>query len=479
MNIDYFISFVAGIIFAYWPFVAAIFLGMLLPVIVILLSSISTKWPDHWKLTVIFSSVVLGNTLAIAFSGRTLISEAELAAQPYLISELSQGSGNEWFSRVAHLILLSVSVSEVFMWVIRKRHMGKTQFLLWAAAITYFVLSVVVSGLLGTWRNFDIRVFNAPIVFTAIALLASADFVKTLRALRWVLLIPLLGSLVAILVAPHLVMETGYKGLIPSLTIRLAGLTEHANSLGVIAVVAFLMEISKFVNNKPNIWVLLISTTNLILAQSKTAWAIAVAGFIILRFNDLWTVSTQSKKNSDIMAVWSGVLFLAAIAVFILGLKFDTIIDFLNLDKSGSITFTGRTLIWDITWDEFLNNPVSGYGPSIWDPLYRFQHGMMYVGQAHNQYIQTIGQAGLLGICSLIIYIMFLIRNGVHGWNETHGFSILIIAVLLVGGFSESPMRLMGVMDPEFFIHALTFLTAAGITIQARGKASIFVGQQK
>ena len=467
-NLHDYLFYLLGLIFAYWPFAAAFGLGILLPAIVVTLSSVSTKWSDHLKLTTIFASAVIGSALAIAFSGRTIISETELAAHPNILATITIEQGNPWFSRIANLILLSVSSAEIFMWVIRKRHMGKTQFKLWAAAITFFILSVIVSGLIGTWRDFDFRIFSVPLVFTAIALLASSDFKKTLQTLRWILLLPLLGSLVGILVAPHLVMETGYEySLIPGFHIRLLGLTEHANSLGTLAAVAFLLELSQFVCNKPNMFLLLISMTNLVLAQSKTAWIIAIIGFVILRLNDIRKVLTKN-KISGALAIFSGISVLASMAVFFAVMKINSLQDFLIEDKSGLSSFSGRTKIWEVTWDEFLDNPITGYGPSIWDLLYRYQHGMMYVGQAHNQYIQTLGQAGLLGILSLAFYIFLLVRNGFKGWNETQGFSIIMVAILLIRGLSEAPMRMLGVMDLDFFVHALTFFTIASLTISSK-----------
>ena len=462
------LSILVGLVFAYWPFVGAIVLGFLLPATVVILSNISTKWNDHLKLSAIFATVVIGSTLAIAFSGRTLITQSELDAHPSLLATISLEQGNYWFSRVAHLILLTVSMSEIFSWITRKRHMSETQFFLWAAAMVYFVLSVLVSGVLGHFREFDIKVFYAPIVFTAVVLLASSDYQKTLRTLRWILLIPLLGSLVAIWVAPHLVLETSYNSLIPGLHIRLAGLTEHANSLGLLAVVALFLELSPFVCNKPNVFLLLISIANLVLAQSKTAWVIAIIGFAFIRLRHVWKAYTQNKRSGDTLGLLSGILILASAAVLLIVLNIDSLQYFLNLDRNGLTTFTGRTIIWEVTWKEFLSNPIFGYGPSIWDPLYRFQHGMMYVGQAHNQYVQTLGQAGLLGILSLALYIMILIRRGLQGWDETYGFSILMVIILLMRGFSESPMRMIGIMDFDSFVHLLTFATVAAVTLQAR-----------
>lgn len=470
MDIDYFVAFAVSLIFAYWPFVAAIVLGLLLPAIMVILSSVSTKWPDHLKLTVIFASIVVGGALAMAFSGRTIVSEADLAANPNLLQTLTIERGNYWFSRISHLIVLSVSITEIFMWIIRKRHMGKPQFTLWAAAITYYFFSEIVSGILGQFRGFNISMLYTPIVFTAVALLVSSDFVKSLRSLRWMLLVPLLGSLLAMLVAPQLVLETGYKGLIPGLHYRLAGLTEHANSLGLLAVIAFFLEYSKFVCTKPNPFFLLISVTTLVFTQSKTAWVIVIIGFVILSLNTRWEAYRQNRKQGGSLAILSYGIALASIAVTLVVTKIDSLQNFLSADRTGLLTFTGRTRIWDITWNEFLSNPVSGYGPSIWDPLYRFQHGMLFVGQAHNQYMQTIGQAGLLGILSLAFYIYLLVRKSYQGWNETHGFSFILVTVLLIRGFSESPMRMIGILSSDSFTHLLTFATVAMLTLQAKVK---------
>ncbi len=459
-------------IFWYWPFAAAIALGLMLPAMVVAVSGVTNRYPAHLKLTAIFALIIIGNTLAISFSGRVIVSEADLVLHPAIMASPSFGKGNYWFSRVAHLLLMLVSVAEILMWCLRKRHMGKEQFVLWAAAMLYFTLSVVVSGIFGNFRSLNLNMIYAPIVFTAAILLVSPDFKKTLQALRWILLVPLLGSLVAIWLAPQLALETGYKGLIPGLTFRLAGLTEHANSLGVIAAIAMLLELSKFVQNRPNIIFLLVGGANLVLAQSKTAWVIAVIGLIILLINHMRAPLLQghSQRQTYFLKINIGIFFFASIAITALLFKSDALLNYFSIDTSGLLTFTGRTRIWSVTWNEFLNNPVSGYGPSIWDPLYRFQHGMGYVGQAHNQYVQTLGQAGLIGVVSLVFYIYLLIRKSYQGWSKTEGFSFLIVTALFLRGLTESPMQMIGILDINSFVHLLAFASVAAIAFQSPAK---------
>lgn len=466
VNVD--LSLLIESILVYWPFASAVVLGLLLPAIVVGLSGLIARCADHIKLTAVFAFIVIGSTLAIAFSGRTIVSQAELVAHPMPSAAVALVHGNYWFSRMAHFLLLSVSIAELFLWVTHQRHIGKSQFILWLAAMIYYTLSVLVSGVLGHFGELNINLVYAPIVFTAVALLVSSNYKMTLQSLRWILLIPLLGSLLAMWVAPNLVLETGYKGLIPGFSIRLAGLTEHANSLGAIAVIGLFLELSKYVHDKPNVFFLLISGTNLVLAQSKTSWAIAAIGFFVFGLNAVRNRRLQYGKGHVDLAILCSAFFMATIIILFALFRLDSLLNFLDADQTGLVSFTGRTKIWDMTVDEFMNNPISGYGPSIWDPFYRFRRGMMHVGQAHNQYIQTLGQAGILGILSLAFYIFLLLQKSYQGWNETYGLSFFIVAVLLVRGFSESPMRMIGIMDFDSFVHLFAFATVASLTCQVK-----------
>ena len=461
-----FLAEVVGLLLAYWPFFGAVILGLAMPAFIIVFSQFAQRFPDHLKLAALLAMIILGSTMATALSGRILVSEAELAAHPLLVETAAGATGNFWPSRLAHLVLLSISIAEIFMWVIRRRQMPAGVMVLWAAAIAYYFFSVVVSGILGNFRSMELNVIYAPIVFTGAALLTSNDFAKTLQTLRWVLFFPLLGSLLCIGLAPSLVIETGYKGFLPGVTFRLAGFTEHANSLSVVSAIALLLEFSGYVRRRPNLLFVAVSAATLLLAQSKTSWMVFLLGAGLLLINWLRERSRTLQARNTALAVLASFFMLGSAAVAFLFLKIDAIQRFLEADKTGLVTFTGRTKIWAITWDEFLRSPLSGYGPAIWDLQYRMQHGMSYVGQAHNQIMQTLGQAGVIGVCSLIFYLIILITRSWRGWNKTHGLAFVFVAVLVIRGFSESPMRMIGMMDVDSFVHLLAF--AAVATTMAR-----------
>lgn len=465
---DFFSNFI-GVTLRFGPVLLVILLALLLPTIVVIVNRVTKNWPEHTKLAIIFSTIILGMTLQIAFSERVIHSVAEISANPRL-ELLSQIEGNPWFSRFAHLILLTISIGEIFLWFTQQRKMGQVQFNVWCAAMIYFTLSVPVSALLGHPPEFNLNLIYAPIVFTAVALLASTDYEKCLRVVRWALIVPLIGSLLAMLIQPDLVLETGYKGLIPNLDIRLAGLTPHANSLGIMACVSLFIEISQFVRKKPNIFFVIVICANLLLSQSKTAWVMAIVGIIITSIFLIANSTKEYKKSDLLITLVAGGLFLSSLVFLYIFFKIDALQSFIENDKTGLMTLTGRTRIWEITLNEFFKNPISGYGPAIWDISYRTEKGMLFVGQAHNQYIHILGQAGLIGILSLLFYIFQLLQNSIRGLKTTLGLGFLFVLILLVRGLTETPMMMIGILDINNLIHLLAFALVISTQLESKKK---------
>ena len=440
------------------PFAVAILMALLLPVAVVITSRSLRSVPNYIKLTLIIGLIILGSTFSVATSGRILVNENDPAVTQNLLLTLDSNGGNPWISRISHLIILTLALSEIFLWAIRKKKINIGIYSLWLAALMYYMASNIVSGIFGENIEYGIKIFYAPIVFTAAALLIDENYQKFLDQIRVILFIPLAISLVLIFTNPLLVMESGYKSLIPGFTIRLAGITDHANSLGTFSAVALLIEFSRFKKKSLNYAFLFVSAACLLLSQSKTSWFIVLVGIILIYF------SKENSKNKYVLPRLSTmvvIIFATIITSSFLLYKTNSILDFFAQDRTGLTTLTGRTKIWTITIGEFLKNPLFGYGPTIWSMEYRSLKGMLYVGQAHNQYIQTLGQAGLIGILFLINYIYRLLKLNITKKNVMKPLASALVFALLTRGFSESPMRMQSILDIDTFVHLMAFSLVA------------------
>lgn len=447
------------------PFAVAILMALLLPAAVVITSRSLRFFPNHIKLTLIFGLIILGSTFSIATSGRILVNENDPAITQNLLLTLDSNGGNPWISRISHLIILTLALSEIFLWAIRKKKINIGIYSLWLAALMYYMASNIISGIFGEYIEYGIKILYAPIVFTAVALLVDENYQGFLEQIRAIIFIPLLISLLLIFTNPLLVMESGYKSLIPGFTIRLAGITDHANSLGTLSAVALLIELSRFKKHSLNYAFLLSSIACLLLSQSKTSWFIVLFGAVLIFFSKK---NNNKKQKLPQLSTTTTIIFSIIITSFLSLYKIDSILDFFTQDRTGLTTLTGRTKIWTITIDEFLNNPLFGYGPTIWSMEYRSLKGMLYVGQAHNQYIQTLGQAGLIGILFLINYIYRLLKLSMTKENAMKPLASALVFALLTRGFSESPMRMQSILDIDTFIHLIAFSLVAYIAFTAQ-----------
>lgn len=446
------------------PFAVALVIALMLPIILIGINSRTAHIKNYIKLTILFACIVIGSSLTTAFSGRIMMADDDISQNINYLQNFNNDSLNNWPSRIAHLILLTVAMSEIFSWIAGKKKLNDSVFVIWSLAISYWLFSVVICGIFGEIRDYNIKLLYAPIVFTAVALLADETYPKFLNNLRYILFIPLAGSLLLSVLQPSLVLETGYKSLIPGFSIRLAGLTEHANSLGMLAAIALLLETKGSQPSCIRLLFIITSASCLILSQSKTSWGIAVAGLIFYTILHI-TSTKRSSKSENHLRLFILIIIIILLSSIVALFKFESIINFLHEDRTGLATFTGRTKIWNITMGEFTKNPLFGYGPGLWDPLYRFQKGMLYVGQAHNQYIHTLGQSGILGGISLLIYIITLSKYSLKAPKILYGMPIVFTFALLVRGFSESPMRMMGILDTDGLVHSLAFLGAVASAV--------------
>lgn len=451
-----------GLTFLVTPFVVAALSGLALPAGVVTLARTSRYWSDDTKLAWLMAVLLLSCALGVALSERVLYTPEEYLARPALVfASFEAGGMGRWVSRAGTLLLALICLPEIMRWSLGDRRLEGPARRLLLAFLLYALTSVVLAGLAGETRGWRLNYLYMPLLFTGLALTASADPVPALRAVRWCLWIVMVSSLGAALVSPSFALDRDYASPIPGLTWRLVGLTDHANSLGALAVVAVMLEISPIVQRRPRLVLVAPAILVLLLAQSKTAWIEMIVAIGLLRAGRIRSTLFGQDAARGHAGMLGLVAFAAAFALCGLGMLAISSRAQTWIDQASLNTLTGRTRIWEITWAEFERSPWLGYGPALWDAQYRYEQGLVSVGQGHNQYIHTLGQAGIVGAVGMLVYIGSLIRGGIAAWRSGWALPLALSLVLLLRGITESPLRLDGVLSTDAFLHALAFFLAA------------------
>ena len=83
---------------------------------------------------------------------------------------------------------------------------------------------------------------------------------------------------------------------------------------------------------------------------------------------------------------------------------------------------TGRIQFWTIALKIFAANPILGSGLDAFGvayTLYDPQSGLFRVEQAHNDYLQSLSDGGLLGFACVAAFVILLFRNGIRTIRAT------------------------------------------------------------
>ena len=452
-----------GLAFLITPFMVAALGGVALPAGVVVLARGSRLWSDDSKLACLLAVVVLTAAIGVALSGRVLYTAQDYQANPALVyAQFDDGGAGPWITRLGTLLLAMLAVPELMRWCLGERSLDGPARRLWLAAWLYVLGSVVMAGLAGETRGWRLNHLYMPLLFTSLALLGQANPLPALRTLRWCLGAVMLGSLLAAVWAPSLALDRDYASLIPGVNWRLVGLTDHANSLGALAVVALLLELSPAVQAKPRWLLLLPAVAVLVLSQSKTAWIEVVMALSLVRFSGLRARLFGREQARGAVGMLALLAIAVALLLCVLGVLASSDRTLAWIDQASLTTLTGRTKIWEITWAEFERSPWLGYGPALWDAQYRYEQGLVSVGQGHNQYIHTLGQAGLVGAACLFFYVLALLRNSLAAWRAGMSLPLVLVLILLVRGITETPLALNSVLSTDAFLHLLAFALAVG-----------------
>ena len=424
----------------------------------------------EWRLAGVLLVVGVGALLSIALTTRDLDETKATAALTY--GDLAGGfAASRWLS----LFLVVASLVEIARgWIEqRRRRLPDPAQAMLVAMLAYYVGTVLIQSIASEQPEFNPRDLYLPILLAAIWYQRTVNLEPVIATARLVILMLMLGSLAGIALAPDFVLHRPEPGVIPGIDWRLYGLTQHANTIGPVALLGILIEL-----HAPARWwplralALLSSAAVLVLAQSKTTWGTVPLMLLLvwlpLRLRASTRVEDAGSFRRAVLALTGVIVVLVllacAAAVFDVSGYLDRRIDL--------ATLTGRTKIWDITLHAWRQNVLFGYGAGIWGPERQAEFQMFYVGHAHNQVVQTLGESGLVGLALLLVYLCVLLLTALRRFVASRGFVLMLLMLMLVQGISEAPMRSEGLLSWSAFLHAL-LLTMACHFVRAPSRGAV------
>ena len=341
--------------------------------------------------------------------------------------------------------------------------------LIWALLV-FFLTNVISPGLFGSHPALSHENFYAVIACLAMLLMNDKEVVLAFHSARNAMFLFLLIGLILIPVIPREIIATNYSGLIPLLKVRLSGLSNHPNGLGVLAIGAiFCLWKFPFQNRYLNRLAWLVGLSCLILSQSKTSWIafLCSAPFIVY-----FTYDDQLKRHflnyrrpsASLILISSGMVALLTLFIAFSFMDLgDRINGFFN-SRTGSdlLTLTGRDIIWQIALEEWHKSPVFGYGLSIWDEDFRRSIQMAHAVSAHSQFYQSLSTAGIVGVAGLLTYFSVLLHFSWTLAKKTGGLSMAMFTLIFMHSLSESGFGLDGFGAEPIIEHALLLIILAG-----------------
>lgn len=407
--------------------------------------------------------IVTVPAVGVVLSGRdvTAIDYAALVQVPAVA---------EWFLRLSSIALVGLSLVRIGSQLIGKAPASRGHAALLIAFVAYFACNYLLNAFFGAAPSKPPQqAAYAALVLVAVYMTPQSDLATVLRVAKTGLMLVMIASLLPLAIEPGLVRQTESAEIrLPGVDFRLFGLGANPNSIATLAIANLLLSIyQRFRLRSLEALNVLATLTVLLLAQSQTSWLatmLAVPALLIGRSHlRLFERRTIAALGGLLLVAGFGAL--AALFVAPHGL---TLTDFVTGDRYRELTtLTGRSAIWDVALQEWKENPLFGYGPTMWDTAYRARAGLPFAFNAHNQYLQSLSLAGLVGLATLVPYLLLLGLYSATAPRPQRGLAIALFLQILARSFTEVPLDLGTPFANEFLPHYLLFVVLASVRREA------------
>ncbi|OOG47603.1 O-antigen ligase [Polaromonas sp. A23] len=414
----------------------------------------------HWA----FYAILFMQALSLLLSGRDLTVPLSVSELDVPIHHPLQTLAQPLVS----LILLTIACERILTHWLKRDKAAFLPSAILVGFVVFWLGTVAAPALLGAHPKMS-HAYVYPLVIGMAAVLTEGDELEhAFRAARNALLLFMVAGLLLIPFKTNMVLETSYtQGLLPGVP-RLAGLATHAVSLGMLAQICMLCLLAQpFRRTWLNRLAWAVGLGVLFMAQSKTAWIsffLCSACIIAVRNGPVFwrRVGDPVRPEFGIASILG---FMAAVTALVLvlmlgdvGGKLSSFFD--SAEGAQLASLTGRDRIWAVAWDEWERNPVFGYGPSMWDASFRASIGMPAATHAHNQFMDTLSRAGVVGASALVLYALVLLVLSIRYARVSKGISLALFLALTMRAISEVPLLLFG-YGSELVTHMLLLMTLA------------------
>jgi exopolysaccharide production protein ExoQ len=442
---------------------SAIFVSvaLALALVVLLQYRLTDRTSPEVKVAAALAMIGFGALLSIALLTRSLNETATGGSRIVLYEDYAGGfAASRWIS----VFLLGAALVEIIRGWLRTRltPTRDAALPLLASMLLFYLGTLVVQAGLSEHTGFSSKELYVPIILAAVYYQPVRNLRLIFGAAKLAMLALTVGSLLGIALRPDFVLHRPDAGVISGIDWRLFGLTSHANTLGAVALLALLLELHTPYRRSSLHWLNLATALAVfVLAQSRTAWvaAVVIAAVVAAPLAIMPNRQRANDPRGFSRAVWTllgciGLLIVVACGMVALGGT-----EYLQR-KTDLGTLNGRFQIWDITLQAWRENVLFGYGPEVWGAERRLRFNMFHVGQAHNQFVQTLGEAGLVGLAFVSLYLLVLVYAASKCFARSRGFVLALLLLLLARCVTEAPLRSEGLLSWSTFLHVLLLTVA-------------------
>ena len=311
------------------------------------------------------------------------------------------------------------------------------------AKILYFILSLVISALVLTGSHEE-NVLAFVIAIDLCALVAIIGDIKPVEfksTINILIVTAILMALYVILVRIDSSIYTSiFRGMISEESqrinqqllrdgygISLGGnvvFIDYVLTLSGLLCANMIMTYKGFLKNKWIYWICFMFCITGMLLENRKSELLAFLVGLFFCFRSHMSLSTAKEKKKMRLN------FLFLVIIVILGLSYLSSLGYLNryllfierilenVNSSGTnrdVT-SGRTFLWALAFDLFLQNPVLGIG---WGHFKEnLPDYLSNLNNVHNNYIQILCETGIIGFLLVVIPMVMLLINTINNNND-------------------------------------------------------------